>query len=42
MRCMRKKTDKKVDDEEDCCEYCTLLGDKLKDVKCITMNEKFN
>ena len=31
----------KLEEYKCCCQYCSLLGDKLKDVKCITMNEKF-
>ena len=31
----------KLEECKCCCQYCSLLGDKLKDVKCTTMNEKF-
>ena len=31
----------KLEECKCCCQYCSLLGDKWKDVKCIMMNEKF-
>ena len=32
----------KLEECKCCFQYCSLLGDKLKDVKCITMNEKYS